>query len=644
MLTQTQTTDSPQDQAETLGQPMPHVEVKIADLVTGEPVGVGEEGEICARGYQNMVGYWDMPDATAATIDGEGWLHTGDAGTMDGRGYLRIAGRLKDIIIRGGENIHPLEIEQLLADHPGVAEVAVIGVPDPHWGEQVAAVIRPADAGRAARPGRAGRVLPGAPGPVQDPEAVVLRGLVPDDAVREDPQVRGPPAVRRTSGDGEPGDGEPDVDRSTCAVTAGRCTVTACQTATARWRPPASRPARSRTGSPPPWAPRPAAVRAARGRLLQPDLPGQRRGGERWVLRRPPLGHVLATAHDMDREGGIMAALAGTGVPVPAVLGRTADPRWNGAPFFVMSYVPGQVLRTPADTAGLAADDLAAIAYGLFDVLAAIHAVDLAATGLDRAGPQRLLRRAPAPPLAPAVAGHPHPRPAADGRAVRRAERPRPGAVRGDADPRGLPARQRHPRARPCRSARCSTGSWPPSGDPLADLGLALAYWTEPHEAGQLPPAPTDTPGFPARREVAARYLERSGRAGGDLSFYVALAHWKIACMAEGVYTRHRSGDMGASGADMDLLRRQPGMRARAARRVLDGRSSRAGGDRMTDTVRFEVSGPVATITLNRPDRLNAMTEELIGGVLARLEQASADDAIRVVVLTGAGRGFLRGR
>ena len=88
------------------GPAMPHVEVKIADLATGEPVGVGEEGEICARGYQNMVGYWDMPDATAATIDTEGWLHTGDAGTMDGRGYLRIAGRLKDIIIRGGENIH----------------------------------------------------------------------------------------------------------------------------------------------------------------------------------------------------------------------------------------------------------------------------------------------------------------------------------------------------------------------------------------------------------------------------------------------------------------------------------------------------------------------------------------------------------
>jgi fatty-acyl-CoA synthase len=144
VLTQTRTADSPKDQAETLGQPMPHVEVKIADLVTGEPVGTDEDGEICARGYQNMAGYYDMPDATAATIDGDGWLHTGDVGQMDARGYLRIAGRLRDIIIRGGENIHALEIEQLLAEHPQLLEVAVIGVPDPHWGEQVAAVIRPA--------------------------------------------------------------------------------------------------------------------------------------------------------------------------------------------------------------------------------------------------------------------------------------------------------------------------------------------------------------------------------------------------------------------------------------------------------------------------------------------------------------------
>ncbi len=292
--------------------------------------------------------------------------------------------------------------------------------------------------------------------------------------------------------------------------------------------------------------------------------------GKRWVLRRPPLGHLLATAHDMGREGGIMAALAGTGVPVPAVLGHTADPHWNGAPFFVMSFVPGQVLRTPADAAGLAGDDLTAIAYGLFDVLAAIHAVDLAAAGLDRLArsgsyAERQLRR-----WNRQLAGvRTRDLPLMDGLfaelSARVPEQSEVTLIHGDYRLDNVilgPG----PRISAVLDWELAT-----AGDPLADLGLALAYWTEPDEAGQLPPAPTDTPGFPARREVAARYLERSGRAGGDLSFYVALAHWKIACMAEGVYTRHQSGDMGASAADMDLLRRQPGMRARAARRVLDG-------------------------------------------------------------------------
>jgi fatty-acyl-CoA synthase len=144
VLTQTFPTDSDDDQAETLGRPMPHVEVKIADP-SGAPVAVGAEGEICARGYQNMMGYWNMPDATGATIDADGWLHSGDVGTMDERGYLRIAGRLKDLVIRGGENIHPLEVEELLLEHEKVAEVAIIGIPDPKWGEQVGAVVQPAD-------------------------------------------------------------------------------------------------------------------------------------------------------------------------------------------------------------------------------------------------------------------------------------------------------------------------------------------------------------------------------------------------------------------------------------------------------------------------------------------------------------------
>jgi len=107
-------------------------------------VPTGVIGELCTRGYLVMHGYFDKPEATAVAVDTDGWLHTGDLGSMDERGYCHIEGRLKDMIIRGGENIYPCEIEQLLITHPAVADVAVVGVPDPKWGEQVAAFIRPA--------------------------------------------------------------------------------------------------------------------------------------------------------------------------------------------------------------------------------------------------------------------------------------------------------------------------------------------------------------------------------------------------------------------------------------------------------------------------------------------------------------------
>jgi fatty-acyl-CoA synthase len=106
---------------------------------------LGEPGEICCRSYQNMVGYHDMPAETAATIDADGWLHMGDLGTMDGRGFVRVTGRIKDMIIRGGINLYPREIEEVLLEHPAVAEAAVVGVPDEKWGEQIAAIIRLVD-------------------------------------------------------------------------------------------------------------------------------------------------------------------------------------------------------------------------------------------------------------------------------------------------------------------------------------------------------------------------------------------------------------------------------------------------------------------------------------------------------------------
>ena len=143
MATMTNPTDSVVDKAETIGRPMPNTEVKIIDPVTGETVPIGAVGELCASGYHVMLGYFEDPVATAKAIDADGWLHTGDLCSMDERGYCRIEGRLKDMIIRGGENIYPREVEEVLFAHPKVGEVAVIGIPDDRWGEEVAAFIRP---------------------------------------------------------------------------------------------------------------------------------------------------------------------------------------------------------------------------------------------------------------------------------------------------------------------------------------------------------------------------------------------------------------------------------------------------------------------------------------------------------------------
>ena len=153
LVTQVKLDDSDQDRAETLGTPLPQTEVMIAGVGGGGPVPVGQPGELCARGYLVMRGYHDAPEATAATIDADGWYHTGDLASLDGRGYLRIEGRIKDMIIRGGENIYPREIEDALFAHPAVAEAVVIGVPDETWGEVVAAYVRLAPGQPASSPG-----------------------------------------------------------------------------------------------------------------------------------------------------------------------------------------------------------------------------------------------------------------------------------------------------------------------------------------------------------------------------------------------------------------------------------------------------------------------------------------------------------
>jgi fatty-acyl-CoA synthase len=128
--------------AETVGRVAPHAEVKIVDLATGATVPYGDTGEICVRGPLMMQGYYRAPEATAKTITADGFLHTGDLGTLDEEGYIRILGRARDVIIRGGENIYPAEVEDALLLHPAVAAVAVVGVPDAKWGQQVGAAVR----------------------------------------------------------------------------------------------------------------------------------------------------------------------------------------------------------------------------------------------------------------------------------------------------------------------------------------------------------------------------------------------------------------------------------------------------------------------------------------------------------------------
>ncbi|MGH9023492.1 MAG: AMP-binding protein [Acidimicrobiia bacterium] len=142
IVTQVCLDDEAADREDTLGRPVAQAEVKIIDPVSGEIVPPGAEGELCVRGYLVMSGYFEMPEATAQAIDADDWYHTGDLASMDERGFCRIEGRLKDMIIRGGENIYPKEIEDLLFSHPGVADVAVVGVPDERFGEAVAAFIR----------------------------------------------------------------------------------------------------------------------------------------------------------------------------------------------------------------------------------------------------------------------------------------------------------------------------------------------------------------------------------------------------------------------------------------------------------------------------------------------------------------------
>lgn len=271
--------------------------------------------------------------------------------------------------------------------------------------------------------------------------------------------------------------------------------------------------------------------------------------GRRWVLRRPPLGQVLATAHDMGREHRIISALGPTDVPVPPVIGFSPDDDVNGAPFYVMEYVDGLVLREKSDAEEINEAARARAGLSLAETLARIHAVEPAAVGLGQLGKTegyiaRQLKRWHGQWQQSKTRELPIIDDVHDALAARIPKQGPAAIVHGD---------YRLDNCIVDRSGEViAVLDWElcTLGDPLADVGLLLVYWTEPgDEHSALLSAPTLAKGFASRKEVVERYAERSGRNVDDVGFYIAFGYWKLACILEGVFARYAGGAMGqASG------------------------------------------------------------------------------------------------
>lgn len=274
-------------------------------------------------------------------------------------------------------------------------------------------------------------------------------------------------------------------------------------------------------------------------------------GGRRVVLRRPPLGHVLPTAHDMGREYRVLSALGrGTAVPVPATLAFCEDEAVIGARFYLMDFVEGRVLRTREDAAGITPRQARGLSDALAEALAAIHTVDVEAVGLGDFGRpsgymERQLKRWgkqwDSSQEAVRATGNVHDLPEYDRLVARLAERLPADAparlVHGDFRLDNALARlEPHPEIAAVVDWEMST-----LGDPLSDLGLTLVYWAEAADAEQLPVGATITsaPGFLTRREFAGRYAELTGFDLADLDFYVAFACFKLAVILEGIHARY---------------------------------------------------------------------------------------------------------
>ena len=290
--------------------------------------------------------------------------------------------------------------------------------------------------------------------------------------------------------------------------------------------------------------------------------------GTRWVLRRPPLGHVLATAHDMGREHRIISALADSPVPVPSVVGLCDDESVNGAPFYVMDFCDGLIVRDEAVGAQLSLEARRRAGFGLVDVLAAIHSVDVDAVGLGD-----LARR--------------------EGYVARQLSRWKGqwDATKDSEDPTMDLLHDRLAATTPeqgpativhgdYRLDNCIVGpdgdiravlDWElcTLGDRRADLGLMLVYWVSADDDVDLGiPAATQLEGFPTRAELLARYVELTGLDVSEVGWFEAFGYWKLAVILQGVFVRYRAGAMGDDGSDgggFDVLVRRLGEAGLAA-------------------------------------------------------------------------------
>jgi aminoglycoside phosphotransferase (APT) family kinase protein len=295
--------------------------------------------------------------------------------------------------------------------------------------------------------------------------------------------------------------------------------------------------------------------------------------GTRYVLRRPPTSHVLPTAHDMGREYKIISALGPAGVPVAPALGLCTDPTVNGAPFYVMGFVDGVIVRSEAEAE---ADFGARVRYqsglALVDTLAQIHSVDPDQAGLGDLGRKeqyisRQLRRWYGNYQAALESRGGESLPDVDWvhdqLAAHIPEQGRACVVHGDY------------RLDNCVIAPdghvLAVLDWElcTLGDPLADLGQLLVYWPEPGEFSALGHSPTLVPGFPPRTEMIDRYETATGQDLKRLDFYQAFAYWKLACILEGVYTRYVSGAMGDDGFDFSVYPTSIGWLGSQARQAI---------------------------------------------------------------------------